>query len=156
MDRNGPQASALNIAVSKNSNPTTLDKSSWNFYQINTSETNEVADYPGNMGYNKDAFVFTYNMYNAGGGSNHVEVAALSQSSLAAGGNLTINRFDESGFNWRPVTMHDSTAGGTMWFVTEHGDNKSIDLERIDNILSTHTSTTLNIGVNSYNSINPP
>jgi hypothetical protein len=154
----GPNhTSALNIAVSKNSDPTTLDLSSWNFYTIDMTEANESGDYPGNMGFNADAFVFTFNMFPTNSSGNfHVEVAALSQSSLAAGGSVTVNQFDESGFSWRPVTMHNSSPGGPMWFVTEHGDGQSIDLERIDNILTSPSLHTFNMGVNSYNSINDP
>jgi hypothetical protein len=150
-------ASALNIAVSKNSNPTTLDSSSWNFYTIDMTEANESGDYPGNMGFNADAFVFTFNMFPTNSnGDVHVEVAALSQSSLAAGASVFVNRFDESGFSWRPVTMHNSSPGGPMWFVTEHGDNTTIDLERIDNVLTSHSLHTFNMGVDSYDPINAP
>jgi hypothetical protein len=152
----GGNAAALDIAVSKNSNPGTLDSSSWNFYQIDMTEANEHADYPGNMGYNKDAFVFTFNEFDTNDHSGHVQVAAISQSSLAAGGSLTINRFDVNGFNWRPVTMHDSTSGGPMWFVTEHGNNQSIDLVRIDNILTSPTGLEFNILVNPYGAANDP
>jgi hypothetical protein len=157
LDVNATDGSALDIAVSKSSNPTTLDGSSWTFYQINMSETNESADYPGNMGFNADAFVFTFNMFDLNDNGGHVEVAALSQASLAAGGNATGLRFDENNtFSRRPVTMHDSSPGGPMWFVTEGGGNNSIDLERIDNILTAPALSTFNIGVNSYNSINAP
>src|SRR5262249_44985449 len=117
-------------------------------------EANYDGDYPGNMGYNADACVFTFNMY---GSSNHVEVCALSQSSLAAKGTtLTSTRFDLSGWSMRPVTMHDSAPGGPMWLVSEGGGNNSINLTRIDNILSTHATTTFNRRVNSYRSINSP
>jgi hypothetical protein len=156
LDFNGT-ASAMDLAVSKNSNPTTLDKSSWNFYQIITSEANEFTDYPGNLGYNADAFVFTLNMFPTGLGSLHVQVTAVSQSSLAAGGALSYTHFDLSNaLNFRPVTMHDSTAGGPMWFVGEHGDHSSLDLERIGNILTTPSLHTFNIAVNSYNASNAP
>ena len=39
-----------------------------NFYKINTTETGYDADYPGNFGYNHDAFVFTLNMFAVGSG----------------------------------------------------------------------------------------
>src|SRR5260370_31632830 len=78
MDINATDGSALDIAVSKTSNPTALDTANWTFYQINTHETNESADYPGNMGYNADAFVFTYNMAPCcGGGDFHTEITAI-------------------------------------------------------------------------------
>jgi hypothetical protein len=149
--------SALDIAVSKTSNPATLTRADWNFYQITMSEANYNGDYPGNMGYNADAFVFTFNMF---GSSGHVEVCAISQSSLAAKGTtVTSNRFDLNGWSMRPVTMHDSAAGGPMWLVSEGGGNNSINLTRIDNILSFRTGTTpptFTKSVNPYGSINAP
>jgi hypothetical protein len=151
-------AAALDIAVSKTSNPTTLDSSSWHFYQINVGEANEHADYEGNLGYNADAFVFTYNMLDTLDTGFHVQITAVSQSSLAAGGALSAARIDvNKALSWRPVTMHDSTSGGPMWFVEEHLDNKSIDLERIDNILTATASLhPFNIAVNPYNAVNAP
>ncbi len=150
LDVGAASASALDIAVSKTPNPTTLDGASWTFYQIDMTEAGEGADYPGNMGFNADAFVFTFNM------SHHTQVAALSQSSLAAEGSVTVVRFDLGGFSMRPVTMHDSVAGGPMWFVQEGGGHNSINLQRIDNILTSHAQTTFNIGVNAYNNVNGP
>src|SRR5579884_1022503 len=167
LDTNLPNSgpSALSIAVSKTSNPTTLDTSSWNFVPINASEANVAADYPGNMGYNADAFVFTFNMFPTGfPGAWHTEVVAVSQSSLVAGGALTVNRFDmnspfftESDWSMRPVTMHDSTAGGPMWLVSENHVNpfgNAIDLTRIDNILTAPGISSWTLGVNSYGGLN--
>src|SRR5207248_7977941 len=50
--------SAFDLAVSRTNNPTTLSASDWKFYKITTTETGFDADYPGNFGYNRDAFVF--------------------------------------------------------------------------------------------------
>jgi hypothetical protein len=52
--------------------------------------------------------------------------------------------------------MHGSTAGGPMWFVTEHGDNTTIDLERVNNILTSPSTNTFHMGVDSYDPINHP
>jgi hypothetical protein len=154
--------SSFDFAVSKTSNPTTLTTADWTFYQIATTETTAAgtglwSDYPGNIGYNRDAVVLTWNMFdsrlNSGG---HVRVDAISQSSLSAGNGLTRTSFDLNGFGLRPATMHDSVPGGPMWLVSEGGDNKSINLTRIDNILSTHTTTTFTRGVNAYGSVNAP
>jgi hypothetical protein len=86
----------------------------------------------------------------------HVEVDALSQSDLAAGGTVNYTYYDFGGSSWRPVTMYDGTAGGPMWFVTEHGDYNSIDLERVDNILDPSNSSLhpFNVRVNPYNPAN--
>src|SRR5262249_1192818 len=54
------------FAVSTSSNPTKFDKAQWNFYHITTTEGSggpskqSWSDYPGNPGYNADAFVETF------------------------------------------------------------------------------------------------
>src|SRR5262245_46963223 len=60
--------STFNLAVSRTSSPATLTPVDWAFYQITTTEANEDADYPGNMGFNHDSFVFTLNMFAVSGG----------------------------------------------------------------------------------------
>ena len=62
--------SAFDLAVSKTNNPTTLSTSDWTFYKITTTESGFDADYPGNFGYNHDAFVFTLNMFGVTGGGH--------------------------------------------------------------------------------------
>jgi hypothetical protein len=170
VDRSGPSGAAqapsqFDFAVSTTSNPTALNTANWNFYAFSTTEGSGASslwsDYPGNLGYNSDALVVTFNMYDDNNNFQHVQVNAFPQSSLAAASDVTDTYFDPTGFSWRPVTMHDSAAGGPMWFVTEHfvngsPDNKSIDLERVDNILTAPSVHTFNISVNSYNSINNP
>jgi hypothetical protein len=155
VDRTGGGAQApsqVDFAVSKTSNPTALDAANWTFHQLGTTEGTAWSDYPGNIGYNHDALVFTWNMM----GTSHTLVDALSQSDLAAGGSVNYTCFDLNGSSYRPVTMHDSAAGGPMWFVQEGDGNNSINLHRIDNILTAPALTTFNIGVNAYNSINAP
>ena len=76
--------STFDFAVSKTSNPTTLTKTSWTFYQIKTTESGFDADYPGNFGYNHDAFVFTLNMFGVVGGG-HVQVVSVNNADLASG-----------------------------------------------------------------------
>src|SRR5207244_2627886 len=82
MDINfGTHVGALDFAVSKNSNPTALDGANWTFYKIGT-ESGYDTDYPGNMGYNADAFVYTFQQFNPPGGklTGHTLVTAISQS----------------------------------------------------------------------------
>jgi hypothetical protein len=55
--------SAFDLAVSRTNNPTSLSAADWAFFRITTTESGYDADYPGNFGYNRDAFVFTLNMF---------------------------------------------------------------------------------------------
>src|SRR5438445_426439 len=79
-------------------------------------------DYPGNFGYNRDAFVFTLNMF--GSTAAHAMVVSVSNADLANGvaqPSLHVYKNDINDANLRPTTMHDSAAGDPMWLVTEHG-----------------------------------
>ena len=152
--------SSFDLAVSKSNNPTTLSKSDWSFYKIQTTETNEDADYPGNFGYNADAFVFTLNMFAVAGtsGTYHVQVVSVNASDLANSvASPHIYNNDLADFSVRPTVMHDSVSGDPMWFVTEHGDNLSIDVYKMTNVLSTSpTFTRTNLGITPYSSVVAP
>jgi hypothetical protein len=153
----GPSApSYLDLCVSTSSNPRTLTIGDWRMYQLPTSEGSLWSDYPGNLGYNQDALVVTFNMI----GSFHSQVDALKQSDLANTGlsnSVHYNQFDLDGQNYRPVTMHDAVAGGPMWFVQDNGgDSSSINLVRSDNILGSTAVQTFNLGVNYYGYVNAP
>src|SRR5207237_7738218 len=74
VDFGSAHKSVFDIAVSKSADPGTLGTADWNFYQVTTTETGFDADYPGNFGYNHDAFVFTLNMFHPGSGPCHVEL----------------------------------------------------------------------------------
>ena len=76
--------SSFDIAVSKTSTPGSLSAIDWNFYRIVTTEAGFDADYPGNFGYNHDAFVFTLNMFGVAGGI-HVQVNSVNAGDLANG-----------------------------------------------------------------------
>src|SRR5262249_53662353 len=130
-------ASIFHLAVSKTSSPATLTAADWNFYDISTTENLSTgmfpgyvgtpddfdADYPGNFGYNADAFVFTLNMFDTGGGgTGHVLVTSVDGGDLAAGvPQAALNFFqnDYMGFSLRPTTMHDALPGDPMWLLTE-------------------------------------
>ncbi len=166
----GNNSSVLDLAVSKSSNPTTLQTSDWNFYQINTTEANEFSDYPGNAGYNGGALVVTLNEFNTTNlnqNVDHVLVNAINMSDLANGvpqANLHVYQSDFQGENLRPTTMHSSTAANDpMWFVQEHldasgnPDNRHIDVVRMDNVLSSApTFTTTTLTVNPYSQVVAP
>jgi hypothetical protein len=150
--------SNFDIAVSKTNNPTTLTTADWNFYQVSTTESGYDADYPGNFGFNHDAFVFTLNMF--GSFSDHALVVSVSSSDLVNGVSqslLHVFKNDLNGFNVRPTTMHDSVANDPMWLVTEHGDGHSIEVVKMTGVLSsTAAFSYTNLPVTSYSSIVPP
>lgn len=166
---------ALDFAVSTSSNPTKLDAFNWNFYQLKSEDGFDL-DYPGNFGYNADAWVYTLQEFAAGssddddgdpdgggGGpaataTSHSLVTCISQADLAAGGSIGGIQFDLSGFSYRPTTMHDSAPGDPMWLLQEGGGNNSINIVRIDNVLDVNnvSTTTFNKSVNSYNNVNNP
>jgi len=145
------------IAVSKSSSPATLTTADWVFYTISTTEANFDADYPGNFGYNADALVFTLNMFAVSGSNNHVLVTSVNTADLAAGvtqASLHVFKNDVANFSVRPATMHGSVTGDPMWLVTEHGNNFSIDVLKMTNVLSASPSfTTTNLVVSSYGDI---
>ncbi len=150
----GP-GNAIVLAVSKSNDPKTLTTADWNFYEINTTEPGvEVQDYPGNIGYNDGAVVITFNYF--GTGPSHVMVNTISANALASGTPLTLgtNLFqtDFDGWSLRPAVMQDSTStNDPMWFVEEGGDDQSINVVKMTNVLSsTPTYNTTNLAVTPY------
>jgi uncharacterized repeat protein (TIGR01451 family) len=151
----GQHVSRFDLAVSTSSNPGSLSTSDWKFYSILTTQSGYDADFPGNFGYNHDAFVVTLNMF---GPSNHVQVISVSNSDLQAGsGSPAVYHNNLNDGSVRPTVMHDSVAGDPMWLLTEHGDNKSIDVINMGNVLSSSaTFTYTNLPVTPYsNEVNP-
>jgi hypothetical protein len=157
--------STFNIAVSKTSNPTSLTTADWNFYQITTTESNEDLDYPGNLGFNHDAFVFTLNAFAVSGtsGTNHVQVNSVNIQDLVNGvppASLGKFQSDFNGFSLRPTTMHDDTQtgpGDPMWLLEETGTKNSINVVQMTNVLSsTPTFTNNTLAVTPYLAVNPP
>src|SRR5262249_15230717 len=147
--------SSFDLAVSKSSSPKTLTSADWNFYSIDTTESGRDADYPGNFGYNRDAFVFTLNMF---GGTDRVLVTSIDASDLANGvtqANLRTYQKDYSTtLNLRPATMHTSLTGDPMWFVAEGGDNQSINVVKMTSVLTTSPKfTTYNLLVKPYDTV---
>ena len=173
IDTNDGDTGAFFIAVSKSDAPATLTSADWNFYSITTTESGLFGDYPGNFGYNHDAFVFTLNMFSGtapdlntpdSSGISHVQVNAISIQDLVNGvsqANLHAFQTDTPAnipaASLRPTVMHDSVAGDPMWFVQQHldangdPDGANIDVVKMTNVLSaspTYTATTL--AVNAY------
>lgn len=149
--------SVIDLAVSKTPNPTTLTAADWYFLGLRNDEAGPLwADYPGNLGYNKDALVVTFNMFQdsgSGGAYAHSQIVAIDINSLITGTTLTagtnafITDFASGG---RPAAMHDAAAGAPMWIVEQGGGN-TVKVTKMTNVLSsspTLTATTLN--VNAY------
>jgi hypothetical protein len=147
--------SRFDIAVSKTDTPGSLGTANWYFFQVNTTESGYNADFPGNFGYNRDAFVFTLNML---GASSHVQVDSLKVSDLV-NGTLTAYKNDVSaslGTGLRPAVMHDSVAGDPMWLVNTN-TSTSIRVVKMTNVLSTSaTFTNTTLTVNSYSNVVAP
>jgi uncharacterized repeat protein (TIGR01451 family) len=148
--------SRFDIAVSKSSSPASLGTADWSFYSIVTTQSGFDADYPGNFGYNHDAVVFTLNMFAVAGGGGHVQVISINNQNLLSG-TLTVFQNNLADFSVRPTTMHGSVAGDPMWLVTEHGNNTSIDVIKMTNVLSTSpTFTYTNLAVTAYSPVVNP
>jgi uncharacterized repeat protein (TIGR01451 family) len=151
--------STFDIAVSKSSSPSTLGTADWNFYRITTTESGFDADYPGNFGYNHDAFVFALNMFGVISGG-HVQVVSVNNADLANGvapSSLHVYKNDLNDFSVRPTAMHDSVAGDPMWLVTEHGNNTSIDVIKMSGVLSTSaTFAYTNLAITPYSGVVSP
>jgi uncharacterized repeat protein (TIGR01451 family) len=147
--------SRFDIAVSKSSSPATLGTSDWSFYSVVTTQSGFDADYPGNFGYNHDALVFTLNMFGVVSGG-HVQVISVNNQNLLSG-TFTAFQNNLNDFSVRPTTMHGSVAGDPMWLVTEHGDNVSIDVIKMTNVLTTSpTFTYTNLAVTAYSGVVHP
>jgi hypothetical protein len=148
--------STFDIAVSRTSNPTALNAANWAFYQITTTEANFDADYPGNFGFNHDAFVFTLNMFGVAGPPDHVQVTSVNVNDLVntvPPASLHVFHNDFAGFSLRPTAMHDSATGDPMWLV-EEGNNPSINVVKMTGVLSNSaTFTTTNLAVNPFTDV---
>jgi uncharacterized repeat protein (TIGR01451 family) len=148
--------SRFDIAVSKTSTPAALGTADWTFYSVVTTQSGFDADYPGNFGYNHDATVVTLNMFGVAGGG-HVQVVAVNNTDLSNNvtqANLHVFQNNLADFSVRPTTMHASAAGDPMWMVTEHGDNTSIDVIKVTNVLSTAPSFAYtNLPVAAYSAV---
>jgi hypothetical protein len=146
---------AFDMAVSKSASPTTLTSTDWNFYQITITETNFSIDYPGNLGYNHDAFVFTINQFSNTSPTGHAQVVGVNATDLVNGVSprVFMNDFN-SDFSLRPATMHDAAAGAPMWLVSETGNGSQINVYKISNVLSTFSAPApTRLSVNSYTNI---
>jgi hypothetical protein len=163
-DSDSTGASHFDIAVSKSASPAGLTTADWNFYSFNTAEAHFFPDYEGNMGYNQDAFVWTFNMYASPNAKqldiDHVEINAVSIADLVAGlpspAYVQTQMPHEFGGEWRPTAMHDSVASDPMWFVQDGSTNTTINVIKENDPLGTpsFTVTTLTVASKSQ-PVNP-
>jgi uncharacterized repeat protein (TIGR01451 family) len=154
----GAGTSVFDIAVSTSASPTDLTAMNWNFYQINTGEAGGLwADYPGNLGYNQDALVVTFNMFSPTAFSGHVQADAIDMNKLVNSKTLAFTQTDISGMSLRPATEHDVAAGAPEWLVSETGNNSQINVYKGTNLL-TSPSYALQpaLSVTPYSTVVPP
>ena len=140
------------VAVSKTNNPTTLTMNDWWFDSFPTTQVisgkNAWGDYPGNIGFNADAVVVTFDMYgstlNATGGfddasTHQAQIISINADDLANNINLASsgpgqNVFSKvmAGNGYRPTAMHDAVAGeATMWLIRNPDNGTKIDVTRM-------------------------
>jgi hypothetical protein len=169
--RNYPQTTMLLVAVSNDSDPT---HGFTEMHALNLRET--VVTRPGNetffaddirLGYNADAYAFSFNMpafaspsspvptFAASG--DHVQLVTLEKHSLLDRNNGTLVQYRrdlsaDSNYTLDPATMPESTAGGPLWFVEiSYTKVNAIRVVRETNILSNAaTFTPYDIAVPAY------
>jgi uncharacterized repeat protein (TIGR01451 family) len=176
----GTGAAVFDIAISNNSNPQSLTNADWKFYQIDTTEKdpkyngsnlpNFFTDYPGNLGYNADALVFTLNEISSDGSASHSLITTVSMSNLVKG-TLQYQQADagndpqnNSIFSLRPTAMQDDTGkttGDPMWMLVvdtstnAQGQHYKIDVYSMPVVDNTGALTKPNLGAATTLSVNP-
>lgn len=130
--------SNYNIGVSKTNNPTTLTTADWNFYQIHTTEGANWTDYEGNLGFNADAVVITFNMAHNTSLTGDTQIVSINANDLANGvAAPAIFHNDIVGQNrFRPTTMHDAAPGDPMWLIRNPNTGVDLNVNRMNNVLS--------------------
>jgi hypothetical protein len=158
VDAAGP--SAFPMAVSKSASPATLTKADWNFYTFDASETGFTIDYPCNLGYNHDALVWSFNMFDLKGNFDHIEINAVSIAGLVGGlPNPTYVKTQmPQGFgdNMRATAMHDSVASDPMWFVQNGFSSNTIRVIKEMDPLTAPSFTVTTLTVASKYAVVPP
>jgi hypothetical protein len=146
---NANSKSYLLLAVSNTSSPNSLTSADWK--EIDTVELTEDqggtlywGDYP-KLGYNREAYVFTFNMFGFSGGTTHARVLAIDKSSVLDQNPATVTSFvsnpGNNQFTMCAAAMHDAPVNSPMWFVSENGPD--IDVVQMTNILSNSPSYTV-------------
>jgi hypothetical protein len=100
------------------------------------------ADFP-RIGWNADADVFTFNLFDGFTGSfSRVEVLSIAKSTVLDANPNTFTSYTVYGsnahFTMAPATMHNSAPGDPMWFVEEasYGSGSQLRVLKFTNLLS--------------------
>ena len=110
----GSATSFLNVAFSDPNNEINFPAAS--IYRINTQEGSNWADFP-RFGFNADAVVFSFNMYDTSSNFHGVQILSIAKSSIGST-TLTTTTLDRSNdFTDAPASMHGATTGQPMYFV---------------------------------------
>lgn len=113
----------------------------------------DFADYP-KIGYNQDAYVFSFNMFPNLQSYSHVNTLAIDKNTLQ--GYRVAVPGGASHFTLAPTVMHSSNPGDPMWLV-EAGGSTTMRVAQMNNILSTSpTFSFTSISVPSYGSAPRP
>src|SRR5438105_1082719 len=159
-DLPGIGASRFDFAISNTSDPT----AGWTFrrYDMNDvlSGIADFADFP-RIGWNADAYVFSFNMFISPATYDHVDTLAIDKNSLT--GHRQIVPGGLTNFTMAPATMHGSAARDPMWFVQGAGADPAGDAlpgvtvraVKMTGVLSdTPSFTSYTVTVNPY--LTPP
>jgi hypothetical protein len=158
------RTSALDLAVSKDSDPT---HGFCLVYRIDLKETRFPTSFWGDfpkVGWNADAWVYTVNMFafpSTRGQFDHVQVVSIDKNALLGSTpQLQEFRADRSGssdFALAPAVMHGAAPGSPMWLIEENQDNHNLRVVRMTNELSNNPSFNDSVvGVPSYANVSPP
>jgi hypothetical protein len=149
--------SSIYIAVSNTSDATAGFSDILN---INLKETNPAAqwaDYP-KLGWNADAYVFSFNMFTFGnmGSFQHVQLLTIEKSSVLTGNPATVVDFkvdiptSTGYFTMAGATMYGAAPGAPMYFVVT-GNGSNVNVVTMTNVLSaTPTFVNTVVPVNAY------
>jgi hypothetical protein len=147
-------SSFFDVAISNDADPTHGFKE---MHKIDMTEGQGMsADFP-RAGFNADAYVFSFNMFNSFGSFDHVETLTLNKSTVIDASKATFTSYQVNvlsqtvnfnDFTLAPATMHGSTPGGPMYLVDEGASFGVIDVVKMTNVLSnspTFTETAINV-----------
>ena len=128
MQENLTSQSFLNVAVSRNSNPTNSGASDWYFYRLQITESPggvpTGGDYPG-LGVDYQAVYVTYNMWTlplTSSSSSFInsQIIILNKSALTNGTLTSISgSVDTTGFSVKPVSVLGGNAPGNIAYFVE-------------------------------------
>ena len=153
-----PSESDFLYAVSDSSDPT-LGFSEQHRFDFNGISPGLFADYP-KIGWNADAHVFSFNMFQLTGGGvfQHTTILTVDKTTVLDANSNTIASTIvktpglNTDFTLAAATMHDAVPGDPMWFVkaTFDGDD-TIGVIRMDDVLTASPIfTTFDVPVTPY------